>query len=161
MLNKFKELYEEGQAISEERKSLKEMSLDLDKREANLIDKLKELFQEVGKERVMNDQLEMFVPSPKDKYTEQDVDKAIEFNKSKVKDVTLEPPTDLPTLIREVKQTRFIACHNKNEAAKAVGLSGTCFGRCERYQDLKIAPRASTIRAMKKYLIEFNPNYSN
>ena len=165
MLDKFKDLYEQVLQLEDDKKVLDALAKDIEEKEAVLNDKIVNAFKSQG----LDPQLDMFQPEPKEKYTAEDVERAIKWtnvnppiNQQAVENAqhTKQVPTDLPSMCQALKATRHHMLHDQAHAAVEMGISASAISRFERGEP-GVRPRGNTLRSIRNYIINFNPKYGN
>lgn len=156
MLDKFKELYEQVLKLEEDKKTLASLAKDIEEKEAVLNDKIVNAFKSQG----LDPQLDMFQPEPKEKYTVEDVERAINQQAIENAQPTQQVPTDLPSMCQALKATRHHMLHDQAHAAVEMGISASAISRFERGEP-GVRPRGNTLRSIRNYIINFNPKYGN
>ena len=155
MLDKFKDLYEQVLQLEEDKKTLATLAKDIEEKEAVLNQKIIRAFQSQG----LDPQLDMFQPEPKEKYTVEDVERAINHQAIENAQPSQAVPTDLPSLCQALKATRHHMLHDQAHAATEMGVSASAISRFERGEP-GVRPRGNTLRSIRDYIINFNPNYN-
>lgn len=156
MLDKFKDLYEQVLKLEEDKKTLASLAKDIEEKEAVLNDKIVNAFKSQG----LDPQLDMFQPEPKEKYTVEDVERAINQQAIENAQPTQQVPTDLPSMCQALKATRHHMLHDQAHAAVEMGISASAISRFERGEP-GVRPRGNTLRSIRNYIINFNPKYGN
>ena len=156
MLDKFKDLYEQVLQLEDDKKVLDALAKDIEEKEAVLNDKIVNAFKSQG----LDPQLDMFQPEPKEKYTVEDVERAINHQAIENAQPSQAVPTDLPSLCQALKATRHHMLHDQAHAAVEMGVSASAISRFERGEP-GVRPRGNTLRAIRNYIINFNPKYGN
>ena len=155
MLDKFKDLYEQVLKLEEDKKTLATLAKDIEEKEAVLNQKIIRAFQSQG----LDTQLDMFQPEPKEKYTVEDVERAINQQAVENAQPAQQVPTDLPSLCQALKATRHHMLHDQAHAAVEMGVSASAISRFERGEP-GVRPRGNTLRSIRDYIINFNPKYN-
>ena len=165
MLDKFKVLYEQVLQLEEDKKTLDSLAKDIEEKEAVLNQEIVSAFKSQG----LDPQLDMFQPEPKEKYSVEDVERAInqqavENAQPSIKWTNVDPPqqvpTDLPSLCQALKATRHHMLHDQAHAAIKMGISASAISRFERGEP-GVRPRGNTLRSIRNYIINFNPKYGS